>query len=112
MVAHGALLRLGAVLFKEQQCFRNAQGQLSGVGREVLCSPGPCQVGDRLVVTISSPVGSIALCSARAGEPAKAVAFCLSGFLLVLKNPSGVSRVLYFLEMCCFIKISSFSANK
>lgn len=55
---------------------------------------------------------STALCSAQAGEPAKAVAFCLSGFLLVLKDPCGVSRGLYFLEMSHFIKISSFSANK
>lgn len=78
----------------------------------MLCSTGPCEVGDRLVVTISSPVVSTALCSAQAGEPAKAVAFCLSGFLLELKNPCGVSRVPHFLEMFHFIKITSFSANK
>lgn len=92
--------------------FQKCPGAALRGGEGGAVQPWPCQVGDRLVVTISSPVGSIALCSARAGEPAKAVAFCLSGFLLVLKNPSGVSRVLYFLEMFCFIKISSFSANK
>lgn len=65
--------------------------------REMLCYT--CQVGHRLTVTISSAVFSTALCSAQAGEPAMAVAFCLSGFLLVLKDPCAVSRVHYFLEV-------------
>lgn len=99
------------MLFREQHCSEMSRGSSPGWA-EMLCSTEPCKAGDRLLVTISSPGVSTALCSAQPGEPAKALAICLSGFLLVLKNPCGISRVPYFLEIFLFIRVTSFSANK
>lgn len=82
----------------EHQCFRMPWSSSLGWGVRCCAVLGP-EVGHGLVVSISSKVVSTALCSAQAGEPEQRLLHFAFQVFLVLKDPCGVSRVPYFLQM-------------